>query len=506
MAEGFARYRLSSREAGQLYAAWRTAGAAVRDRLLDEPQLFLKTQRQHKVDPPSPAMVELGRDLEVVVALARRANRRLLGATVELDLPQCKETHGKIQQGLGELGRLAARIPHQPISDEQGAEDAGPESTDGDTGDACAKGEHTRDRAGAEGLLRRLTEHSLSSTQPYDATSENAQALNHLVASGTLRDYGNDRATFRHDVLREWAIANFVFGNRGFGPQFQLAERATPDMARGAELAARIALEQPDGLKLWQEILASLTNAHETWRRAILLALVRSELSIKILATAGSVLLEHEAALFKDLARYVTAVEFESAADRMRARGLKPEGVPPGWQVPRNSSCVHLAGWLLLVSANLPPSAVPDAVKVYSAYLIGTLGNDDFAPLILQYLYQWLQVIEADRESNPYGFANDVFGGVIPGHQLKVMEAELRTAFLYFCHRTPDLAARYLESFTGRQHADETRICILQSRGTLAQAAPKQLADFTIDTLIGNGGAQTSPRLGPSSREALRIH
>ena len=62
-------------------------------------------------------------------------------------------------------------------------------------------------------LLRRLTEHSLSSTQPYNATSENAHALDHLVASGTLRDYGNDRVTFRHDVLREWAFANFVFGD-----------------------------------------------------------------------------------------------------------------------------------------------------------------------------------------------------------------------------------------------------------------------------------------------------
>src|ERR1039458_3352510 len=48
MAEGFARYRLSSREAGQLYAAWRTATPAVRERLLDEPQLFLKTQRDRK--------------------------------------------------------------------------------------------------------------------------------------------------------------------------------------------------------------------------------------------------------------------------------------------------------------------------------------------------------------------------------------------------------------------------------------------------------------------------
>ena len=51
MAEGFARYQMNSREAGQLYAAWRSATATVRERLLDEPQFFLKTQRQHESAP-----------------------------------------------------------------------------------------------------------------------------------------------------------------------------------------------------------------------------------------------------------------------------------------------------------------------------------------------------------------------------------------------------------------------------------------------------------------------
>ena len=146
MAEGFARHRLRSREAGQLYAAWRTATAAVRERLLDEPQLFLKTQRQHAADPPSPAMVELGRDLEVMVAIARRANRRLSCVTVELDTAQCAETHRKIHQAIDELGRLAAKIPHP-----QGAEDVEPKPTRGDSGTEPAKDEQARDRAGAEG-------------------------------------------------------------------------------------------------------------------------------------------------------------------------------------------------------------------------------------------------------------------------------------------------------------------------------------------------------------------
>jgi hypothetical protein len=343
-------------------------------------------------------------------------------------------------------------------------------------------------------LLRRLTEQSLTSTQPYDASAENAQALDQMVASGTLRDYGSDRVTFRHDVLREWAIANLIFGERGFSSRFSLDERTTPDTARGAELAARIALEQTGGFTLWQQVLASVTNAHETWRRAVLLALVRSELSFKILATEGSALLEHDAALFKDLARYVTAVEFEPAAERLRARGLNPEGIPPDLRVPRNSSSSHLAGWLVLLQANVPASAVPDAIKVFSAHLVGTFGRDYLAPAILRNLYQWLQLIEDDREVNPYKLVNRVFGGVIPEYQLEILEAELRIAFLSFCHRVPEYAGRYLEAFTARQHADETRISILKFRGALAQAAPRQLADFTIDTIIGTGKSRSRRR------------
>ena len=112
MAEGFARHRLRSREAGQLYAAWRGATPAVRQRLLAEPQLFLKTQRQREKSPAAPAMVELSRDLEVVIAMVRRANRRLRGATVELDLPQCAQTQAQIRLALEELNRLAIKLPH----------------------------------------------------------------------------------------------------------------------------------------------------------------------------------------------------------------------------------------------------------------------------------------------------------------------------------------------------------------------------------------------------------
>src|SRR2546428_12442474 len=42
MAEVFSKHRFSSRQAGELYAAWRDAVASIRQRILDSPELFLK--------------------------------------------------------------------------------------------------------------------------------------------------------------------------------------------------------------------------------------------------------------------------------------------------------------------------------------------------------------------------------------------------------------------------------------------------------------------------------
>ncbi len=51
MAAAFVEHRCDARQAGQLYAAWRAGSRVARERILAEPELFLKTQRQ----PPAPA-------------------------------------------------------------------------------------------------------------------------------------------------------------------------------------------------------------------------------------------------------------------------------------------------------------------------------------------------------------------------------------------------------------------------------------------------------------------
>ena len=46
MVAAFVQHRSDTRQAGQLYAAWRDGSRVVRQRILAEPELFLKTQRQ----------------------------------------------------------------------------------------------------------------------------------------------------------------------------------------------------------------------------------------------------------------------------------------------------------------------------------------------------------------------------------------------------------------------------------------------------------------------------
>jgi hypothetical protein len=83
MAAVFAQHHCDSRRAGQLYTAWHNGSAAIRQRILDAPDLFFKTQWQTEPTAPVAAgATELLRDLEMVVAIVNPAHRRLAGAAV----------------------------------------------------------------------------------------------------------------------------------------------------------------------------------------------------------------------------------------------------------------------------------------------------------------------------------------------------------------------------------------------------------------------------------------
>src|SRR5262249_35031513 len=91
MAAIFVQYHCDTREASPLYAAWRKTSPAIRQRILDAPNLFFKTQRQSQERTPAGTGAELLRDLEMIAAIVSRTQRRLTGAAVtDLDEQQGK--------------------------------------------------------------------------------------------------------------------------------------------------------------------------------------------------------------------------------------------------------------------------------------------------------------------------------------------------------------------------------------------------------------------------------
>jgi ParB family chromosome partitioning protein len=147
MAAIFAQHHCDTREAGQLYAAWRKGSSAIRKRILDAPDLFFKAQRQAQERAPAGTGAELLRDLEMVVAIVNRAQRRLAGAAAtELDLQQSKAARYQIDRIRSQLRRIDEEI----LPEKKTHVESSP--THNDSGTAGAGSEQTGDRAGAGNL------------------------------------------------------------------------------------------------------------------------------------------------------------------------------------------------------------------------------------------------------------------------------------------------------------------------------------------------------------------
>ena len=146
MAAAFAKHHCDTRQAGQLYAAWRDGSPVIRQRILEEPGLFFKAQRQAEPKaPPAPA-AELLRDLEMALAIVNRASRGLAGAAPQMDRNQLEEARYKIDRIHHQLHRLAGSIQQEQQQHVKLS------ATNHDSGTERPGSEQTRDRTGVEGF------------------------------------------------------------------------------------------------------------------------------------------------------------------------------------------------------------------------------------------------------------------------------------------------------------------------------------------------------------------
>ena len=349
------------------------------------------------------------------------------------------------------------------------------------TADGRSDGHRERSR-----LLKSLAEQALLRAEYLDASQHPARPVDDLVNSETLRDLGNDRVMFRHDVLREWAIANLIDSEPLMMERLPFDRPAPADLVRGLELAARMRLERAVDSTRWQSLLerVSREDVHASWRRTVLLATVRSEIANEILDRASDQLLADRAAILRELIRIIMAVEVQPASEIFAATGIDPATVPASLNMPSGSAWGRLIHWLLSLGENLPVVAVPDVVELYTSWSSGVLGLDPLTPLLLPWLHRWLTEIETARDVETLRDRREPFGGELADQQIKSLELNLRNGFLLFCNRRPDLAVQYLQSLKQRRRNEHIVHGILKLRGSLAQAAPAELAELTVKALI----------------------
>ena len=146
MAAAFVKLHCNTRQAAQLYAAWRDGSRKTRERILQQPELFLKAQRQVESKPPPTQAEELLRDLEMAAAIVNRVSRRLASAAPDMDRVQCQEARRNIARARSQLEQLAERMEKEQ---EQYVESS---TTNHDSGTRRSESEQTRDCASAGNL------------------------------------------------------------------------------------------------------------------------------------------------------------------------------------------------------------------------------------------------------------------------------------------------------------------------------------------------------------------
>jgi hypothetical protein len=428
---------------------------------------------------PGDALARLGQTDPITIGELSKAEIEQLTTTDPSLAPLLADGHParQVARNLFRLARLAGQPASEPVprtevdmaeqwwATADGARDAG-----------------WRDRSR---LLEDTAAQTLSGADFLDVRSQAAAPIDALVASGTLRNIGIDRVAFRHDVLREWAIANAVDADPGLVDKLSLDRPATSMMARGVELAARMAIERATDGATWHALVERLSQigVHRSWRRAALLALARSEAAEALLQRASPELLANGAALLRELLRTVMAVEVISASKAFAAAGLDQALIPASLNIPRGPAWTKIIIWLLSIGDNVPNEAIPEIVQLYAAFSVGTLGATDITPFTTRQICRWLRLMEP-RDAMPAPSEDPAFWGHLDRDGVQSLKSDLRDTFVMFARTTPELAAEYLKAVGQSEHNEAIVRSILKVRGTLAQAAPAELADLTARALI----------------------
>jgi hypothetical protein len=363
------------------------------------------------------------------------------------------------------------------------------------TADGPPEGRRERAR-----LLSDLSDAALAGVDRIE-TRPAAAAVDALIARESVRELGLDRFAFRHDVLRDWGVATRLHDDPDKLDRLPLTRPASTSLARGVELAARLALERSSDGQRWVNHInrVSPQKSHASWRRFSLLAILRSELALELLDRATGSLFAESGALLRELIRTAIATESRPIADTLAEIGADVSSIPAGIFGPSNTSWAKLAMWLLLRRADLPLQTLPDVVELFQSLSASMFFADPLTPRMAIALADWLDEIEVAEDHHPLAADQPRFASAYRYDGLHTLAEDVRHAFALMAARAPERAQAYLRSVSKRRNPDDSIRDIMRFRGSFPQAAPAELAALTLAGLVA------TPDEGERRRRSIRV-
>ena len=262
-----------------------------------------------------------------------------------------------------------------------------------------ADGAPVADVRPAQRILAGLAERALSGESGESGVelSSDSTARTHLLQSLTLKEVRRDRLVYYHDVLRDWAIANWIAEDPSRLEGVDMSAPVSPRIARGIEFGARLALENGTDCAAWLDLLARLSpeGAHSSWRRQALLAIVRTEAALEQLEKCSAALLAQGAALFVELCTTIAAVETVPTADLIKANAGGDGAAIPRWhRTDITGSGILALRWAMQHRADLPVEAIGAVLELVEILIQLLKDVSHFARSVGAMLFGWLRQLD----------------------------------------------------------------------------------------------------------------
>ncbi len=331
---------------------------------------------------------------------------------------------------------------------------------------------------------------------------EDSDARAQLLASLTLREPKRDYLAFYHDVLRDWAVGARIHEAPELCGGLDLSRAAPPNLARGIEMAGRLALERSVDGTQWRPLLARLSSqgAHGSWRRHALLAIVRSELSPRLLEMLSSSLLAKGGALLVELAGAVVAGDTVPVNELMRAAaeqsGQEAPSVPRSLRAAVTPAAPRLLGWCVNHIDDIPLQALVGVVRLAEVFLYLPAIAPTLVGPVAKMLHHWLMRLDCREIKDEIASAPEV--EPLSDAERRRLVEDVRQLFLFVSAQAPDEARAYLTAIDREREYYKVNT-IRRFSQTLAATAPEELAALVENALL-EGTDREASRYGRRDR------